>query len=190
MSTPQGEDGVSSPVCSAVVSVCVASSDVCLGDDIWHWRTGCCPCSTSPPLSTWTQVISGVPHGTVLGPLLFLTYVNDLPNNIHSSIRMFADDCVLYREIKNENDSQELHKYLNSLMKWEYDWQMHFNPQKCFVLRLTHARHLTRFNYILGDTSLQETDNHPYLGFLRLKTSHGKNTSIKLLPQPTVPLHS
>ena len=49
-------------------------------------------------------------------------------------------------------------------MKWEYDWQMHFNPQKCFVMRLTHARHMTRFNYILGDKSLQETDNHPYLG--------------------------
>ena len=46
--------------------------------------------------STWTQVISGVPQGTVLGPLLFLTYINELPNNIHSSIRLFADDCVLY----------------------------------------------------------------------------------------------
>ena len=51
--------------------------------------------------STWTQVMSGVPQGTVLGPLLFLTYINDLPNNIHSSIRLFADDCILYREIKN-----------------------------------------------------------------------------------------
>ena len=50
--------------------------------------------------STWTQVMSGVAQGTVLGPLLFLTYINDLPNNIHSSIRLFADDCVLYREIK------------------------------------------------------------------------------------------
>ena len=50
--------------------------------------------------STWTQVMSGVPQGTVLGPLLFLTYINDLPNHIHSSIRLFADDCVLYREIK------------------------------------------------------------------------------------------
>ena len=67
---------------------------------------------------------------TLLGPLIFLTYINDLPNNIHSSIRLFADYCVglLYREIKNEIDSQELQKYLNSLMKWEYDWQMHFNP--------------------------------------------------------------
>ena len=67
--------------------------------------------------STWTQVMSGVPQGTVLGPLLFLTYINDLPNNIHSSIRLFADDCVLFREIKNEIDSQELQKDLNSLMK-------------------------------------------------------------------------
>ena len=45
--------------------------------------------------STWTQVMSGVPRGAVLGPLLFLTYINDLPINIHSSIRLFADDCVL-----------------------------------------------------------------------------------------------
>ena len=114
--------------------------------------------------STWTEVMSGVPQGTVLGPLLFLTYINDLPNNIHSSIRLFADDCVLCREIKNELYSQELQKNLHSLMKWEYDWQMHFNPQKCFVMRLTHARHMIRFNYIFGDKSLHETYNHPYLG--------------------------
>ena len=44
--------------------------------------------------------MSGIPQDTVLGPLLCLTYINDLPNNIHSSIRLFADHCVLYREIK------------------------------------------------------------------------------------------
>ena len=49
---------------------------------------------------TWTQVISGVPQATVLGPLLLLTYINDLPNNIHSSIRLFADDCVVIQRNK------------------------------------------------------------------------------------------
>ena len=61
---------------------------------------------------TWTEVMSGVPQCTLLCPLLFLTYINDLPNNIHSLIRLFADDCVLYREIKNEIDSQELQRDL------------------------------------------------------------------------------
>ena len=55
-----------------------------------------------------------------------------------------------------------LQKDITSLKKWVYDWQMNFNPKKCFVMRLTYARHMTRFNYILGDKSLQETDNHPY----------------------------
>ena len=49
---------------------------------------------------------------------------------------MFADDCVLYREINNQLDSQELQKDLDELTKWEHDWQMHFSPDKCFVMRL------------------------------------------------------
>ena len=96
-------------------------------------------------------------------PLLFLTYINDLPNNIHS-IRLFADDYVLYREIKNEIDSQELQKDLKSLVKWEYDWQMNFNPQKMFCnennTRETHAP--VRLHIRRQITS--GTDNHPYLG--------------------------
>ena len=76
----------------------------------------------------------------------------------------FADDCVLYREIKNESDSHELQKDLNWLAQWEHDWQMHFNTQKCFVMRITHARHVKHYSYTLGDSTLQETDSHPYLG--------------------------
>ena len=73
--------------------------------------------------------------------------------------------CTMQRNKKNGSDSQELQTYVNSLVKWEYDWQMHFNPhKKCFVIRLTHAIRLTRVSYIMGDKSLQETDNHPYLG--------------------------
>ena len=112
--------------------------------------------------TTWTSHCRCTSR-TVLGPLLFLTYINDLPNNIHSSIRLFADDCVglLYREIKNENDSQELQKDQNPLMKWEYDWQMHFNPQKCFAMRLTHARHLNRFTVFDVITEPALISRHP-----------------------------
>ena len=56
--------------------------------------------------SAWTDVVSGVPQGTVLGPLLFLTYINDLPDNLKSSVHLFADDCVLYKEIKDCKDSK------------------------------------------------------------------------------------
>jgi hypothetical protein len=114
--------------------------------------------------STWTEVVSGVPQGTVLGPLLFLTYINDLPDNIHSSVRLFADDCVLYHEIQNEIDSNELQEDLNTLVKWEENWQLCFNPSKCFVMRLTHARSPKHFDYKLGNNILNETDGHPYLG--------------------------
>ena len=114
--------------------------------------------------SPWTHVGSGVPQGTVLGPLLFLIYINDLPNNIHSTVSLFADDCVMYREINNQLDSQELQKDLDELSKWEHDWQIHFNPDKCFVMRLTHARNIKHLNYTLGNTTLQETDGHSYLG--------------------------
>ena len=57
-----------------------------------------------------------------------------------------------------------LQKDLDELTKWEHDWQMHFNPNKCFVMRLTHARNIKQFNYTLGNTTLLETDSHSYLG--------------------------
>ena len=82
-------------------------------------------------------VLSGVPQGSVLGPVLFLIFINDLPVNIRSSVRIFADDCVLYRNIKSPIDCQILQ---DSLTQWETDWQMKFNVAKCHSMRAT--RHL------------------------------------------------
>ena len=63
------------------------------------------------------KVISGVPQGTVLGPLMFILYVNDINDNISSSLRMFADDCVLYRIIKSPNDHHCLQNDLDIIIK-------------------------------------------------------------------------
>ena len=77
------------------------------------------------------------PQGSVLGPVLFLIFINDLPENIRSSVRLFADDCVLYRNIESPTDCQILQDDLNSLAQWEADWQMKFNVAKCHSMRIT-----------------------------------------------------
>ena len=61
---------------------------------------------------------SGVPQGTVLGPILFLLHVNDLPSIVSSKVRLFGDDCLIYRQIKNNNDQIELQRDLNLLESW------------------------------------------------------------------------
>ena len=62
--------------------------------------------------------MSGVPQGTVLAPLLFLCYINDLPSCIHSSIRLYADDALVYRSINSHEDSEILQQNLISLSNW------------------------------------------------------------------------
>ena len=114
--------------------------------------------------SAWTDVVSGVPQGTVLGPLLFLAYINDLPNNLNSEVRLFADDCLVYRQIQNDLDHTLLQDDLITLEKWQNDWQMSFNVKKCFIMRITHVRNPKIFDYKLGECILEETNSHPYLG--------------------------
>ena len=72
-------------------------------------------------------VLSGVPQGSVLGPILFLIFINDLPDNIKSSVRLFTDDCVLYRNIHSLQDCLILQDDLDSLGLWEADWQKKFH---------------------------------------------------------------
>ena len=89
--------------------------------------------------SGWAPVISGVPQGTVLGPLLFLIYINDIVTNVNSEIRLFADDCILYRRIESVTDSQVLQNDINSLYLWSKTWQMDFNVSKCHTMSITRA---------------------------------------------------
>ena len=81
-------------------------------------------------LSNQCFVTSGVPQGTVLEPLLFLIYINDLPLCISSTMRLFADDCFLYRSINSPVECQNIQKDLDAFTKWEKDWQMSFSVDK------------------------------------------------------------
>ena len=83
-------------------------------------------------------VDSGVPQGTVLGPLLFLCHINDLPDSVKSTVRLFADDCLLYRNIKTQRDHTLLQQDLVSLEKWAKDWGMRFNAKKCYTLSINY----------------------------------------------------
>ena len=101
------------------------------------------------------SVLSGVPQGLVLGPILFLIFINDLPDNNTSSVRLFMDDCVLYRNIHSLQDCLILQEDLDSLGVWEADWQMKFNVAKCHSMRVT--RHYSHKQIIHDYTLHQQT---------------------------------
>ena len=101
-----------------------------------------------------------------LGPILFLIFINDLPDNIKSSVRLFADDCVLYRNIHSLQDCLILQKDLDSLGLWEADWQMKFNVAKCHSMRVTrHYSHKQIIHdYTLHQQTLENVQSAKYLG--------------------------
>ena len=82
-------------------------------------------------MSKWTAVTAGVPQGSVLGPLFFLTYINDLVDNLSSEAKLFADDTSLFSVVYDESISAEkLDKDLEAVSKWTHQWKMQFNPDK------------------------------------------------------------
>ena len=100
--------------------------------------------------SSWRGVCSGVPQGSVLGPLLFLLFVNDLPEWIKNNIRMFADDAKIWREISCLEDQRELQEDLNSMRAWSDVSLLEFNPIKCNVMHVGHS-YDTRYTIQQGD---------------------------------------
>ena len=79
--------------------------------------------------SDYSTVVSGVPQGSVLGPLLFLIYINDLERNIKSNIKLFADDTMLFSIVHDPTTSaNDLNHDLNIILQWAYQWKMKFNP--------------------------------------------------------------
>ena len=104
-------------------------------------------------------------QGTVLGPLLFSLHINDKTADIESEIRLFAVDCVCYREIKDREDTLKLQRDIGRLGNWARKWGMRFQPVKCNMMQLTR-KHLNKIQaaYTLEGAVLENVDNIKYLG--------------------------
>ena len=113
-------------------------------------------------VSNWISVLSGVPQGSVLGPILFLIYINDLDDDITSKVLKFADDTKVFRKIKSDVDRQHLQDDLNKLIEWSEKWQMLFNFGKCKCFHTGHGNENAQ--YTMGDTVLNTTLKEKDLG--------------------------
>jgi len=117
-------------------------------------------------LSAEVTLTSEVPHGSLLGPLLILAYVNDIWRNMESTIRLYADDCVIYRKIINNADMEKLQKDLDRLREWAVENEMKINPSKSKAVRFTRARVKDPLNYSLMGTLIPEASSCKYLGII------------------------
>ena len=104
--------------------------------------------------------------GTVLGPILFLLHIIDLPKRVRSQVRLFADDCLLYRKIKTFQDQLALQQDLTALKDWAHTWGMKFNATKCYLMSITTYTTPLHYRYTLDNHILKQVTKNPYLGVL------------------------
>ncbi|KAI8508803.1 hypothetical protein Bbelb_139020 [Branchiostoma belcheri] len=107
--------------------------------------------------SSWREVKSGIPQGSVLGPILFVIYINDLPEAVASGIKIFADDSKLYKTVHDKAGEDALQQDLNTVGEWSQAWQLLFNVTKCKVLHLgrtnlknSYTKAANKGNQVLG----------------------------------------
>ncbi|XP_028403960.1 uncharacterized protein LOC114526557 [Dendronephthya gigantea] len=110
------------------------------------------------------DVTSGVPQGTVLGPLMFLLFINDMHENLECTLRLFADDALLYRKISEDYDTSVLQRDLDKVGLWAERWQMVFNPTKCYKMSVYRKKTPVLKDYTLYNQKLSGVKHHPYLG--------------------------
>ena len=113
-------------------------------------------------VSSWKSVLSGVPQGSVLGPMLFLVYINDLEEGVTGNILKFADDTQLFTKTKEIGDKKNLKDDIYKLVKWSEKWQMLFNFGKCKCLHIGPGN--TGMHYEMGGTILSTTVKEKDLG--------------------------
>ena len=121
-------------------------------------------------------VTSGVPQGSVLGPVLFLIYINDLVNELECPVLLFADDAKIFKEIRSQEDIEAMQRDLKRLENWSAKWLLDFNADKCVTMHIGHRN--PHINYDLNEKQLKESNVEKDLGVYvsaDLKPSHHVN---------------
>jgi len=129
------------------------------------------PVAIGQHVADWRDVTSGVPQGSVLGPLLFVIYINDMPDEVNHIIKMFADDSKLIATIRSATDLEVLRQDLDALSDWSTAWSMFFNVEKCKVMEFNKSGHSK-----LSGTELRMGESRSVLNF----TSSEKDLGVAL----------
>ena len=121
--------------------------------------------------STWGNILAGVPQGSILGPLLFLVYINDLTANLKCNVKLFADDTSLFTIVNEPNvASEELNHDLALISHWAHDWRMSFNPhpqKQAIELLSSKKRHQADHPIILfNNMPVKRVGEHKHLGII------------------------
>ena len=114
--------------------------------------------------SNWSEVLSGVPQGSVLGPILFTIYINDLGQDIINKILKFANDTKTFGRALNQNDTQILQEDLSKAIEWSKKWGMDFNTKKCKVMHI--GKKNSSVDYFMEGTKLESVNVERDLGVL------------------------
>ena len=133
--------------------------------------------------SDFSSVESGVPQGSVLGPLLFLIYINDLERNIKSNVKFFADDTILFSIVKNPGlSANDLNYDLGVIHQWAHQWKLEFNPdptkQATEVLFSCKTSNPNHPHIMFNGTVVAKVNEQKHLGYL-IQTYHLKNLLMK-----------
>ena len=111
------------------------------------------------------RVISGIPQGSVLGPLLFVIFINDLLENIDSSGLLFADDTKLFRKVGSKCDAEKLQQDIRRLEEWSQRWLLKFNGEKCHVLTMGKFENIMHtFRYQICGKEMEHVSSEKDLG--------------------------
>ena len=115
-------------------------------------------------ISTWSDVRCGVPKGSVLGSLLFVNFINDMPQSLKSACLMFADDAKVYRSITSTEDCDSLQIDISNMCEWSRKWQLPFNETKCKCIYF--GRSNPKVNYEMNNHTLENVSDESALGVI------------------------